>query len=510
MELILNNPFRVLGLAATASTRDIAKRISDLETFAELGKQKSYLTDFPHIGALNRSIDSIKDAARKIEQAEGKLFHSFFWFQSLNSVDELAFESLATSNSDVAMSIWNKVLLRNNVNKYSWHLNRALLQLTKLINSNSDEEESFDKDIFDSVLKDFGIVIGDLLEESIQNVMGDAAPRINRQDLRKKIVDEFITIILSNKNNPYGTNGVAIINSCVSFPDDVQSYIESKVVNPIIEKIQNAIQKSSELRNNDDQLSALKSSNGLDPIANLIYELQIVLDEDSPKFQSIANEFAEELCSCAVKALNVYKEIGLSEKLINGASNMPSFSRIKSRIEENKKIIYRNVEAEKEEVIFSVVDKLIKRELTNVSSAESTLDALKFELMKIKLQLGAEHQTYLAASSACVHHILGFLIDIGNETLESFNTQNHDDDFNNLKATLLKTAGIARKLKTLDMDTEARERLNKNLETMEGICASLTQRTARTQATSSQGIIEQIPPWLWIVGFFVLLSMCSK
>lgn len=47
MELVLNNPFRVLGLQATASTRDITKRVSDLETFAELGKSKVYPHDFP-------------------------------------------------------------------------------------------------------------------------------------------------------------------------------------------------------------------------------------------------------------------------------------------------------------------------------------------------------------------------------------------------------------------------------------------------------------------------------
>ena len=40
MELVLKNPFRVLGLPVTASSREVAKRVSDLEMFAELGKKK--------------------------------------------------------------------------------------------------------------------------------------------------------------------------------------------------------------------------------------------------------------------------------------------------------------------------------------------------------------------------------------------------------------------------------------------------------------------------------------
>ena len=110
MELVLNNPFRVLGLQATASTRDITKRVSDLETFAELGKSKAFPHDLPRLGALDRSLEAIKDAARKIEQAEGRLFHSFFWFRAGDRVDELALESLAAGNVDEAIELWNKHL----------------------------------------------------------------------------------------------------------------------------------------------------------------------------------------------------------------------------------------------------------------------------------------------------------------------------------------------------------------------------------------------------------------
>jgi len=44
MNSILNNPFRILGLPITASEREISKQIHSLETYAEMGKTKSFDT----------------------------------------------------------------------------------------------------------------------------------------------------------------------------------------------------------------------------------------------------------------------------------------------------------------------------------------------------------------------------------------------------------------------------------------------------------------------------------
>lgn len=120
----------MLGLPVTASTRDITKRISDLETFAELGKAKTYLHDFPGLGALDRSLEAIKDAARKIEQVEGRLFHSFFWFRASDSVDELALDSLAAGNIDEAVELWNKQLGKKGTKKYTWRSSEHIFLLS--------------------------------------------------------------------------------------------------------------------------------------------------------------------------------------------------------------------------------------------------------------------------------------------------------------------------------------------------------------------------------------------
>lgn len=253
MELVLNNPFRVLGLPATASTRDITKRISDLETFAELGKAKTYPHDFPGLGSLDRSLEAIKDAARKIEQAEGRLFHSFFWFRAGDSVDELALDSLAAGNVDEAVELWDKQLGKKGTKKYTWRLNRGVLRLVRA------NGRTLDKDEMDEALEDLGFVIDDDLDDSIQEVLAGNESGVNRESLWRRVVDELVGLVQSYSTNPYGKNSVRIVESLWSFPSEARDYASSKILNPLIEEVNEAIKVSEDLRANDDLESPRKS-----------------------------------------------------------------------------------------------------------------------------------------------------------------------------------------------------------------------------------------------------------
>ena len=80
MNLTHDNPFRILGLPLTASARDIAKQVNTLATYAEMGKSKSFDTDFPFLRPVNRTAAIIEEANKRIEQSENRLLYSLFWF----------------------------------------------------------------------------------------------------------------------------------------------------------------------------------------------------------------------------------------------------------------------------------------------------------------------------------------------------------------------------------------------------------------------------------------------
>ena len=159
----------------------------------------------------------------------------------------------------------------------------------------------------------------------------------------------MLLIVNAAPNAPYGAHSVQIVDSFWSFPQEAKDYVASKVINPLAESVQMAIQNSEKVRSDLTQIETLKRKNGLDKVEYIIRDLEATLGEESPKFQSIANEYANELCSCAVTALNEYKDVALASMFIEWAATMPSFSRIKLRIEENKENIEEWVESKEQE-----------------------------------------------------------------------------------------------------------------------------------------------------------------
>ena len=69
---------------------------------------------------------------------------------------------------------------------------------------------------------------------------------------------------------------------------------------------------------------------------------------------------------------------------------------------------------------------------------------------------------------------------------------------------------LTRKLLFLDLDAEARSRVNQNLEMVAGmndrLISALNARS--NESNESGGLLEIIPGWIWIVGIILLLSMC--
>jgi hypothetical protein len=168
MDLVLRNPFRVLGLPVTASSREIAKRVSDLEMFAELGKDKTYPNDFPDLGEIDRSMEAIKDAARRIELPEMRVFHSFFWFRDGDTVDELAFECLTNFELLETDGVWSKQFEKHSgIGKVSWRINRGAFSIWMA----GDLEDSGTV-YFEQALQDIAFASEDLYDEATASIPG--------------------------------------------------------------------------------------------------------------------------------------------------------------------------------------------------------------------------------------------------------------------------------------------------------------------------------------------------
>ena len=141
MNLITNNPFRILGLPITASEREIAKQINTLATYAEMGKIKSFDTDFPFLPPIDRKPALIEDSKKQIERSESRLLYSLFWFWSKNSADELSFEVLKDGNITKAIEIWEKSVFAGKSKVY-----KPVVLIEDLIKGSANWSKQTDED----------------------------------------------------------------------------------------------------------------------------------------------------------------------------------------------------------------------------------------------------------------------------------------------------------------------------------------------------------------------------
>ncbi len=109
IDIIFNNPFRILGLPVNATEREIAKHANDLKMYVEMGKVPKVKLEITCFPSCERTSDSIEEAKKKIERSENRLLYSFFWYSN-EGINRLALDVLSEGNTEKAMELWGKVL----------------------------------------------------------------------------------------------------------------------------------------------------------------------------------------------------------------------------------------------------------------------------------------------------------------------------------------------------------------------------------------------------------------
>jgi hypothetical protein len=496
MELVTDNPFRVLGLSATATSREISKRVSDLETFAELGKAKKYDSDLSFFGGVERSIVAIKTAAQKIEQAESKLFYSFFWFRSGHEADAKALAALATGDHSQALATWNHELSKSGQRRYSSRLNRAVLKLWLATGGST-----FDRAKFVEALEDIGFVVDDHLDESVDEVLGAAAVGLNRDALWRRVVDNLLTIAQSIPGKPYGTNAMALVGICWSFPPSTLDYIKNQVTNPVLERVEATVEASKAVRSQAKNASELLANHEFKEAEELLMELQDILGVDDQRFQTVSNDFAQELCNCAIKAYNEFDDLDISSKLIAWSAQIPSFGQVKVRIVENRETLDENVEQDKKERLLAPIAEALEVTPQSIPDAQVKLNSLKVMLTSLKSKLGASDPLYIGASSRCAHYILGYAIDVGNATQNSSSSQTLE----HMASVIGNCVRLTHELVSMDLDDKCRTRLATNLEIMKKVQSQIQAAYEKSKPSGW----AMIPGWLWIVGIIFLIGILN-
>ncbi len=433
MDLIYQNPFRVLGLPVTSSDKDIAKRIGDISLYADMGKPIEY--DVDHYFPIKpiRSKESVKEAKQSIDQPFNKLFYALFWFWegSKNTVDEMAFNELKNGNVDKALQFWEKEVEKgaNSRNK-SNRKNLAMLLLGL-----SQEGGVLNKEYYLNSLSISGefLASGDFGKFSNQ-VLG-ANHNVELTETVNQYVDEMVSIAKQNLGKRKSKHKVTvkeILDHSSSYSDDISAIIEGKFIGENIYNIEQHIEIAQNKRKKDTTKSNKAGFELFENTQEDIKKLKSVLSKSDLKYQLIADKLAEEILQCGISYFNEYFEsetdpgdesLELTYHAREIAIGNEVIDRISEGIDNCKEYINNKPKREKLKPVQNdftfIYDKLRGlNSQTNISEYPTItrrfVESCIPKLNSIKNELGTDDEDYLELSDIVAGNAMGLCYEMLN------------------------------------------------------------------------------------------------
>ena len=496
MNIIKQNPFRIIGLPSNATERELQKQLGKIKAFARIGKEVTLDYDFEFIGDFKRTLDDIQQASNRIEQAHNKLLYSLFWFVNNTKFDEIAFNHLKEKEIEKAIEIWDKTLKEEiNEKNYSSYLNLSTLYLSLSMIKKPIDLQKLQTGIY---LKG-KLTNSKSLEDFSKLVTGNGVA-IDPIEISKKFVDEVIELLKPYLNKKDGIPINDLISFFDIFPESIQKYILSKFTETPISNIENWIEKTSRKRKDNPQNADKYAEELYKSSKQDITQLKKIMGASNIQFQMIANKLANELLQCSVDFFNKHRDENKefdpgddAYRIAKYAKSIGATGQTKDRINEAINTIQEwvndkpNRERQKviEEDLIFITNKLKKfQNLSNsIDNARELVVSCKQKLNNIKNELGSYDDFYLQVSSAVVSNALGMIIEVVNR--EQSQLQYDPTKLITLPSNIASAVAVIEKMENFDMISEVRSRFNTNKRTIKNIKSQLDTINSRLYSSSS-------------------------
>lgn len=425
MDIIKQNPYRVLGLLGNSSERELQKQVGAIKRFAEVGKVKEFDLDLGFLGDVPRAVEDIQSASSKLEQPYNKLHYSLFWFVKYNSLDEIALSNLKDENFQKAFDIWKKTLKGDVTDKNfsSYHNFSTLCLLLSVSNQKIDL----------TYLNQCVYIKQRLIESSAMGrfveLVADDRLVINAVDIGKSFADEIIKIVA-----PYISNGAGVTTKDVmglfdNYPRDVQKHVSNKFTAEPISKIEKSITDTAENRKADPSRAAKYGEKLYNDTKRTCSQLEVMLGRGDPQLQSVVNKLTEEIMQCSIDFFNefideqeTFDPIDAALHVARYASKLGATGSVKMRAQENTEIIEGWSNSRSRDLAIKEISSFITDKISNLEKNSSEIDvverfvkACQYSLKEAKAKLGANDAYYISLCDAVVNNALSVIIDVLNK-----------------------------------------------------------------------------------------------
>uniref|UniRef100_UPI00404BA06C CFI-box-CTERM domain-containing protein n=2 Tax=Gelidibacter sp. TaxID=2018083 RepID=UPI00404BA06C len=307
MELIKNNPYRIIGILSNATAKELEKQRGKIKAYAKVGKEITTDFDFDILPNIKRTEDSIERAISKIEQNQDRVNHALFWFLNASPFDNTAIEYLKNGDDEKALEIWDKVTFNKEVNSknFSAFSNIGTFKILSQVKDNL-------KAGIEAKIK---LIESDYFENFVHSV-ADETFTIDKQKQIERFVDD---LLLHFKNRYSGSETLQLFSNCNG---SSEKYLLKKFTEEPIHKIEGYIENCKKKRKANNSRAY---EYGLMLFTNSKDELSILkslLDTNDIKYIAIADQLANEIMQCGIDYFNDSQENNSRDNYLESAQKL--------------------------------------------------------------------------------------------------------------------------------------------------------------------------------------------
>ena len=435
--IVLQNPYRILGVYANSRRQEILANKSKANAFLKVNKTVEYPLDLNGIlSPLSRTLDMMNEAEAHLAIAKEQIKYAQFWFlQKMSPLDDIAFNHLLAGNMAGAVEIWSKQeSLSSLQNKLVCYLIESKLELAI-----KTAEKLYEK---------FG-------NDYISKVDANCTLQMTATDLLHQFIDSLGEEI-----------GIQKLLG-IDLGADTKAYISSQTVGPLINKISSEVDKTKKVDHKDPKARIEAARRLVTNTKEAFSQLKSILPATDSQYQMIADKLGLEILQCGIDYFNNSKDDGRHQtamKMQKYAQSTVVGSLAKQRCEENVRILQDLIDKlppEETKKEYENLQKIIALFILLPIDVDAILKFLKdtcHDLVAIKEKLGNVNPFYIQQATLVAQIALSKSIDALNEAQEEefpkLNGINRDDAIKTMKHVFAASWEIMLWIELIDADSD--------------------------------------------------------
>ncbi len=487
MDIINNNPYRILGVYANSPMKDIVANEGKAKAFLKVHKAVTFPLDLPQfLPNISRTLGSIADAKSKLTLPDDQIKYAQFWFLKVTPIDDVAFKHLLAGDMDKAIDFWSK---QTNASSLQNRITCALI-----------------KKEYKTALSLAEYLYHRYSTQFVASITGagNVVPKNMEYDFLDALCDEI------------GTN---VMRNSVS-SSEWKKHISEKAVTPIITHLQSAINAAKATRGKGSKARYDAGVNLMNNTRMSLTQLKELLPTTDLQYQMIADKLGLEILQCGIdyyngserKADDAKNAMELQKYALSIVVGQIAKDRCNANVDILNKIIARFPPKEVLVEDKAIKDHLIRfrRKPANISYVISLLNYTKPYLQTIKNKLGVSNSYYLKISTLVVSNALGDVIyavnvaqnDPGISSKLRLGLPLTDTELEHIKSVLRSAWDATKLMGGFDMESAFRSgRYNPNRSTLKEMCedfgipTSISPQPPKKPYTPSQSPQPQTKPY---------------